>query len=294
VAGTKDEGRTTNSAGGPSRARSVLRPSPFVAWGVYLPALAILALYGWAFLDHAWSVVAFPYQLDYGEMPELNRAWLLAQRRPIYVDWSHPPYQMANYPPLYSAVAAAGVALRGPQFLTGRLISFASTLVAGACVAGIARALGAGWRAALVGGLLYFTGHPVWNWGAFQRVDSFAVALELVGVAVFAAGWVGRRRRPGEAAARGWSRGTPPERGAVGGTGCPHVAEGGGRWAVWATVPVFLAAVYTRQTVVAGAFACYLYLLCTRPRLGAAVVATYAAAGLAIVGALQLGTGGQF
>ena len=235
----------------------------------YLPPLVVLALYFWGFLDHAWSVVTFPYQLDYGEMPELNRAWLLAQGRQIYVDWSRPPYQMANYPPLYSAAAAAGVAFFGEQFFTGRLLSLASTLAGGACLAAIAASLGTGRWGALVGGLLYFVGHPVWNWGAFQRVDAFAVALELLGVAVFSLG----------VAADG---------------GGPPGARARGRWAVWATVPLFLAAAYARQTVVAGAFACYAYLLVRRPRLALAAIAAYGASGLAALGLLQLQTEGQF
>ncbi|MGH2351669.1 MAG: ArnT family glycosyltransferase [Chloroflexota bacterium] len=230
------------------------------AWLLYAPAIFVLSLYFWGFLDHAWSVVTFPYQIDYGEMPELNRAWRLARGQPIYVDWSSPPYQMANYPPLYPVVAAAGVAFQGTQFFTGRLISLASTLATGAALAVTIWALHGGRRAAVIGGLLYFVAHPVWNWGALQRVDSFAVAWELAGVAVFAAGWL----------------------------------RSGRRWALWATVPLFLAAVYSRQTVVAGALACYGYLLIRRPRLGLVVLAIYAAAGLVLLGVLQAATAGQF
>ena len=238
-------------------------------WALYAPVIGVLLLYFWAFLDHAWHVVSFPFQLDYGEMPELNRAWLLSQGRPIYVDWSRPPYQMANYTPLYSAVAAVGVALAGPQFFTGRAISLASSLLSGLAIGVAIDALargsaGGGRRAsllgAIVGGLLYFTMHPVWNWGALQRVDAFAIMLELAGLALFAAGWL-RGHRP---------------------------------WALWATVPVFVAGAYARQTIVAGAFACYGYLLVRRPRLACAVIAAYATLGLALFGVLQLATGGQF
>jgi hypothetical protein len=63
---------------------------------LYAPALAVLLLYLGASLEQAGGLVSFPYQADYGEMPELNRAWLLAHGRPIYVDWSAPPYQKAN------------------------------------------------------------------------------------------------------------------------------------------------------------------------------------------------------
>lgn len=262
---------TMAMAAAASVSRVVRAPRPLLSWTrlwhwwgwlLYLPALSVLLLYFWGFLDHAWSVVRFPYQIDYGEMPELNRAWLLSQGHQIYVDWSQPPYQMANYTPLYSVVAAAGVALYGAQFFTGRLLSLISALVSGACVASIAGALGAGGRGALVGGLLYFAAYPVWSWAALQRVDSFAVGLELLGVAVFTWGWVPARRR----------------------------AAG----ALWATIPLFLGAAYARQTVAAGAFACYGYLLFRSPRLAMAVLATYAAAGLAIFGLLQLATEGQF
>ncbi|MBI3971052.1 MAG: hypothetical protein HY332_07155 [Chloroflexi bacterium] len=231
-----------------------------ISWLIVLPPLAILLLYFWGYLHHAWSFVRFPHQIDYGEMPELNRAWLLAHGRQIYVDWTHPPYQMTNYTPLYSAVAALGVVLAGPQFFTGRLISFVSALVAGVSIGVAAASLGAGRRGALIAGLLYFAGHPVWHWTGLQRVDSFAVALELLGVAVFAAGWVRARRT----------------------------------WAVWATIPLFLAAVYSRQTVVAGAFACYGYLLSRRPRLALAAIAVFATVGLAILSALQMATAGWF
>src|SRR5438552_18280542 len=96
-------------------------------WCCYMPAVLILVLYLLAFVDHGWSIVRFPYEVDYGEVPELNRAVLLAHGRQIYVDWSQPPYQMANYPPLYPLATSIGVRLDGVQFFTGRLLSFAST-----------------------------------------------------------------------------------------------------------------------------------------------------------------------
>ncbi len=239
---------------------AVVRAARALEWAVYLPALAVLVLYAWGCIEHTWRVTTFPYQIDYGEAPELNRALLLSQGQPIYVDWTHPPYQMANYTPLYSAVAALGIKLVGVQFFTGRLISFASTLATGLLVGATAWALGAGALGALVGGLLYFAMYPVWNWGAYQRVDAFAVLLEWLGIAVFTFGWVRGRRAP----------------------------------AVWATVPLFVGAAYARQTIAAGAFACYGYLLFRRPRLALGAIAAYAALGLGLFGALQLATGGQF
>lgn len=233
-------------------------------YALYAPAGMILLVYQWAFLEHAWAIVRFPYQIDYGEMPELNRAWLLAHGRPIYVDWSAPPYQMANYTPLYSLVAAVGVAWQGTQFGTGRLLSLTSTLATALAIGVTARSFTGERRAGLLAGglagLLYVVAHPVWNWGTLQRVDAFAVALEWSGMALYAVGWLQRGRRA----------------------------------ALWATVPLFLGAAYARQTVVAGALATYGALLYRRPRLGLALLAAYASVGLGLLGILQGLTAGQF
>jgi hypothetical protein len=236
------------------RLRSVL------PWLPYAPALVVLLLYALAYVQHGWAVVTFPYQVDYGEAPELNRAVLIARGEPIYVDWSRPPYQMANYTPLYPALASLAVPFRGADFFAGRLIAFASTLLSAALIGVVVRALGGPLLGAAVGGLLYLSLNPVWNWGAYQRVDALAVALELLGVAVFCAGWVDRRRP----------------------------------WGVWASVPIFVAAAYTRQTVAAGAYACYGYLLFVRPRLALGAITAYAATGLGLFVLFQAGTGGQF
>ncbi|HEY3227655.1 MAG TPA: hypothetical protein VGJ87_00460, partial [Roseiflexaceae bacterium] len=88
-------------------------------WLVYAPPIALLLLYALAYLQHGRRVVAFPYQIDYGEAPELNRALLLARGGQIYVDWSHPPYQMANYTPLYPEVVSLAVRFTGPDFFPG-------------------------------------------------------------------------------------------------------------------------------------------------------------------------------
>lgn len=227
---------------------------------VYALPVAVLALYALAYLEHGWGVVSFPYQIDYGEAPELNRSVLIARGQPVYVDWSQPPYQMANYTPLYPSVASIGLTFRGADFFSGRLVSFLSTLATAGLIGSVVLSLGAGRRGAAIGGLLYLAAHPVWNWGAFQRVDALAVALELVGVAIFSYAWV-RRQLP---------------------------------WGVWLSVLVFVLAAYTRQTVAAGAFACYCYLLWRYPRLAFGAIGAYAAFGLGVFGVLQAATGGQF
>jgi hypothetical protein len=229
-------------------------------WVLYAPAVLVFAWHAWQTVRHSAGVVAFPYQIDYGEAPELNRALLLARGEQIYVDVTAPPYQMANYTPLYPAIVSLFARFTGPEFLPGRAVSFASTLVAAGALACVARALGAPWVAATLAGLIWLSHHAVFRWGAYQRVDSFAVALELVGLALFCNGWVRHR----------------------------HVA------ALWWCLPVFLAAAFARQTIAAGAFACFTYLLFVRPRLALAAGGACIAAGLALVGLLLVTTRGWF
>ena len=235
-------------------------PSALVLWLVYGPALAVFAWHASLFLQHSAAIVAFPYQIDYGEAPELNRALLLAHGEPIYVNPTSPPYHMANYTPLYPALVSLLVRFTGPEFFPGRAVSLAATLASAVLLAVAARGLGAPWVGAALAALLWLSHHPVFRWGAYQRVDSLAVALELAGVALFSVGWV-RHRVP---------------------------------LAVWLCVPLFLAAAFTRQTVAAGAFACFGYLLFIRPRLALGASAMTAGIGLALVGLLIATTQGWF
>src|SRR5687768_16162619 len=197
----------------PSGARARTRAASLARWLVYAPALLIFTTPALAFLEHGARIVTFAYQIDYGEVPELNRALLLARGQQIYVDPSALPYQMANYTPLYPALVSLFVRFTGPDFFPGRAISLAATLVSAGLLAVTVRALGAPMVGATLAALLWLAQHPVWRWGAYQRVDPLAVGLELAALTFFCAGWV-RTRQP---------------------------------WAVWLSVPLFLAAAFTRQ-----------------------------------------------
>ena len=109
----------------------------------------------------------------------------------------------------------------------------------------------------------------MWAWGALQRVDAFAVALEWVGIALFV-------DRPGAGA--GGGRAGRGRR--LGRSGSPGGACG-------PTLPLFLGAVYARQTVVAGAVAVYGTLLLLRPRPGLTLAVAFGGAGLAVFALLE-------
>src|SRR5688572_29558763 len=136
--------RNTQPASAASSA-PLTRLAPLVLWLVYSPPLALFALHALLFVGHAWRIATFPYQIDYGEAPELNRALLLARGQQIYVDPSAPPYQMANYTPLYPALVSLFVRFTGPEFWPGRSLALVSTLASAGLIGVTLRALGAPW-----------------------------------------------------------------------------------------------------------------------------------------------------
>lgn len=127
-------------------------------------------------------------------------------------------------------------------------------------MAWLAYRMGGSWRPAGLVGLLFLAGHYVWNWSAFTRVDLLAVALSLLGLTLFVEGYVVRCRPRG----------------------------------AWLALPCFVAAAYTRQSMVAAAFASLGYLVLRDRRLGFRLIGAYVLAGVGILAALQLATGGQF
>ena len=101
---------------------------------------------------------------------------------------------MANYTPLYPLSPRPAVALWGPQFHSGGCSPWPAPSPPAWPWAPRPGPLTRRHRAGLVGALLYLAGYPVWNWGALQRVDAFAVALEWVAIALFASAWAAPRR----------------------------------------------------------------------------------------------------
>ena len=64
--------------------------------------VGLFFLYSIAFVEHAIGVTVFPWAVDYGEMPEIGRAWSLYNGETIYPAWEALPLRVSNYPPLYS------------------------------------------------------------------------------------------------------------------------------------------------------------------------------------------------
>lgn len=165
---------------------------PTVSW---VPAITLvtrgvlLVLIGAVILCLLYQLLALahPYPLDYGEAPLVDQAMRLARGQNIYrADLSAPPFTISNYPPLYVAAMAPFVALFGPSFLFGRLISVISAWVCAACLAVIVWQVSRDRVAAVLSGLSFLAFPFVVRWSSLARIDLLALALSLAGLAVVA------------------------------------------------------------------------------------------------------------
>lgn len=140
-----------------------------------------------AFIVYSALIVSFPYPLDYGEAPLLDRAMRWTGGGTAYRnDLSSPPYIITNYPPLYVLFLVPIVKLAGPTFglVAGRLLSVAcallTALVLGLIVHANTKDYAAAWGTALT-----FIAMPyVVSWAPFLRVDMLALLLSVAGLYV--------------------------------------------------------------------------------------------------------------
>jgi Dolichyl-phosphate-mannose-protein mannosyltransferase len=148
-----------------------------------LVALAVLAaIQAGVLIYHLASIVAFPYDLDYGEGYLLNDAVRLSHREPIYVDLRQFPMVRSPYPPVYPWLWSLVIPLAGPTFWPGRGLSVLATAAIAALVGFNAlRAARELWPAVAAMGLVAASPF-VYDWAAYARVDMVALALSTLGV----------------------------------------------------------------------------------------------------------------
>lgn len=229
-----------------------------------LAALALFLAAGLgAFAFEAAGALRTPAERDYGEGIVLWQAANVTDWRKAFHPVEEYPHLVFHYPPLYHLTARAVASATGNLLAAGRLTSILS--LAGSCLVAALLAAGclpagrgatARWLGAFAAGTLIFT-TPVWWWGAHMRVDALAVFLSVAGIALF----VMARRRPALA---------------------------------FLAFACFVAAVYTKQTMVAAPAACLLLAFAEKPRRSLYLLAFTVVAGLLILFALQTLTGGMF
>jgi hypothetical protein len=212
----------------------------------------------------AAHAIGYPYQLDYGEGIVWQQMRLILAGRG-YAPIDGFPAIVFHYPPGFHMGAGMLAGLTGiDQLAAGRALSFGSTLVLAGFVAATVAHLAAEdaeRTPRLVGGLLgalvVFTFLPVQFFSFLMRVDMLSFALGFAGF------YFGLRSV------------TRPK-------------------AIYVAAVLFVAAIYTKQTAIAGPASVFLVLLFLRPRTAWTGIATILAVGLTALATLSWITDGGF
>ena len=167
-----------------------------VAWLGYAVIAAAFAALG--FVHWVWSVT-LRGPVMYGEGAVANAA-ILARARLEYTaggQWGDvaPIFTAANYPPLFLHLASIG-----DPFVTGRILSIASTLFVAGAIA--YRARPAGGIAAGAIALAWLGSVPVLQWGSALKPDLLALALTVAAVMALDVTAITSPATPGAATSR--------------------------------------------------------------------------------------------
>jgi 4-amino-4-deoxy-L-arabinose transferase-like glycosyltransferase len=156
--------------------------------------LALAAFVGYliVYVIYAVQLFRFPFDYDQGEGFELMDTILFSRGEWPYRDNDAYPFYSSNYPPLFHVVIVPLIWLFGPQYWTGRLVSFLGTLItAGAIAYAVGRghnpAAGRGrWWLAALSGLAFLASNYVYHVGPLFRQHMFMVMFETLAVVLLA------------------------------------------------------------------------------------------------------------
>lgn len=228
---------------------------------LYLALTIFLAAGAAAFVLQSAIAIRSKAEIDYGEGIVLWQAANVTDWEKAFRPVEQYPHIVFHYPPLFHLTARAFAAFTGDLLSAGRLTSILS--MAGTClVAGFlaARILPPGGKrvarfmAGITAGALVFS-TPLWSWAVLMRVDTLGIFLTICGVAIFI---LGRQRKA----------------------------------LAFLAFVFFVAAVYTKQTTLAGPAACFLIALIEKPRFALQLALFSVSLGLIVLAMLYAATDG--
>ncbi len=155
---------------------------------VILIVLALLAFIGYfmIYANYAWNLFQFPFDYDQGEGFELMDTVLFSQGEWPYRDNNSYPFYSSNYPPLFHVVTIPLVWLFGPQYWTGRLVSFLGTLITALAIGYTVQRKGKRWWLSTLSGLAFLASNYVYHVGPLFRQHMFMVMFETLAVVLMA------------------------------------------------------------------------------------------------------------
>jgi transcription initiation factor TFIIIB Brf1 subunit/transcription initiation factor TFIIB len=216
-----------------------------------------LAVYFAFYLYQSLKYITYPYTLDDGwEGFVLNQAYAFSNGHHLYHDISTYPYLTAVYTPVYILCCALFVRLFGVSYAIGRTISFVSILLVGFLIYRIIEGITKNRIVAVISSLLFFASSIIYGESVIFRVDTLGLLFSLLGIYIV----------------------------------FRHASS---RW-VYSSIPLFVLAVYTKESLVAAPIAAFLFLFLRDKRVAVTILAIFiASVGSIFLLANQL-TDGQF
>jgi hypothetical protein len=246
--------RATNAHGGPGW--FFLTATQYVVVFCFLGIFVAGAYFYWLA-----KATAYPYEFDYGEGIVLWQAAHVTRLASAYASITQYPYIVFHYPPLYHVVSWAVSRITGDLLFAGRLVSLLSTF---------ALCLTLGWtvyravparvtKLAAIGGAIFAGTMPcgleTMEWATLMRVDMFGLWLTFAGLALFILGKTAAMR--------------------------------------YAAFVFFIAAMYTKQTLISAALACLIVAAILNLRLAVRLLGGSVALGAFVLAQLVFATHGQ-
>ena len=149
-------------------------------------ALAVFIGYFVIYCMYAFALFNFPFDYDQGEGFELMDTLLFSRGQWPYRDNSSYPFYSSNYPPLFHIIIVPLVWLFGPQYWTGRLVSWLGTLLTAVFIAtAVQKSSKRYWLSALCG-LAFLASNYVYHVGPLFRQHLFMVFFETAAVVLMA------------------------------------------------------------------------------------------------------------
>jgi len=154
----------------------------YVAYAFVL--LALLAFIGYLviYFIYAFALFKFPFDYDQGEGFELVDTLMFSRGQWHYQDNNTYPFYSSNYPPVFHLVIVPLVWLFGPQYWTGRLVSFVGTLIAAAVIGYAVQRGGKRWWLSALAGLAFLASNYIYHVGPLFRQHMFMVMFEVLAV----------------------------------------------------------------------------------------------------------------
>jgi len=217
-----------------------------------------LIIYFLFYIFNAYQSIIYPYQIGFGEGYVLNHADMLSKGHSLYNhNISTYPFLTAIYGPICPLICAGLIKIFGVSFAPGRFLGMSEAILIGALIYKIIQEETKNNYNAVISSLFFFASPYVYCQSRlYGEIVTLGMLFSLIGIYL--------------------------------------VLKYEKTTKIYLSIPLFLLAVYTRQTFIAAAFASFIYLFTKKQKSAVKYVLLYMLSGLFIFLLANHVTDGQF